>query len=504
MIYRIQTIVKGSPVATEIRCYDDAITAAAVAKERNNKNRSNGVVERYKLLPLDDTLTPAQQREIQLFKEGYYRDVEVPWHNECWYNSIRLLHFAILDKQKIGNVTYYGDHIERVNRTRRYSVPITTYILSVYDGVSEEEITHYYNECFMKLNVYKLRFAYTPEEIVRVYKHQNDLHSCMTSPYQRKNWHCAPIHPVESYGDSDLAIAYLTMVDSDIVLARTVVWPIERLYGRIFAKLNLGRILAHYLKTQGFDKQDTFIGARIRAIPCKGSYVCPYLDCAETVKVVVDKNGVEWLETVPYSSGAFTAKVTNGVLIEKHKCSNCNNFDIITMRTDTMAICSNCECEYAYCKVCRQLSRIDDMNDVYGSMYCTSCIKHFPTCSICNECTLNNANTTIDGEICTVCNNCADSLAICEVCDDYTNSNLHREHDNARLCTCCHNLLNEEETQWGDVENELIIPPSANEILAIRDEILEERTVHLVLAQTIPATTVVNPHASWTTFAEQT
>ena len=121
-----------------------------------------------------------------------------------------------------------------------------------------------------------LRFATTPDDIIRVY--QDGPSSCMRGD-------TAP----QVYGAGDLAIAYLEGGEGSRhegePVARALCWPARKVYGRVYPETSSdeGGDLESRLRADGYvsvyAKPDGFNGARLLKIEAeRGSYVMPYLD----------------------------------------------------------------------------------------------------------------------------------------------------------------------------------------------------------------------------------
>jgi hypothetical protein len=146
----------------------------------------------------------------------------------------------------------------------------------------------------------QLFLAWTPEEIVRVYKEGPS--SCMDGIH---NFDKLPVHPTYVYGAGDLAIAY-TMNAQNRIQSRCMVWPEEKVFGRVYGDVERMTAL---LLDEGYDSDRDcnsadgngghFNGVKLLKVLFENSTkaVMPYLD---DIALAVDA-GDHWLsvESVP-------------------------------------------------------------------------------------------------------------------------------------------------------------------------------------------------------------
>lgn len=110
--------------------------------------------------------------------------------------------------------------------------------------------------------------------------YENGPCSCMNDP---DNYPLGDIHPSRVYASPDLGLAVLK--NGNDCVARTVIWPDKKIYGRIYGH---SKLLADDLKKLGYRNtvaKTAWVGARLLKIFDEGAdaYVMPYLDMSPTV-----------------------------------------------------------------------------------------------------------------------------------------------------------------------------------------------------------------------------
>jgi hypothetical protein len=172
----------------------------------------------------------------------------------------------------------------------------------------------------------QLFLAWTPEEIVRVYKEGPS--SCMDGIH---NFDKLPVHPTYVYGAGDLAIAY-TMNAQNRIQSRAMVWPEKKLFGRVYGDVERMTAL---LLDEGYDSDRDcnsadgngghFNGVKLLKVLFENSTkaVMPYLD---DIALSVDA-GDHWIsvETTPARSDTDHPDVchsggTSGYALIKQWC----------------------------------------------------------------------------------------------------------------------------------------------------------------------------------------
>lgn len=235
--------------------------------------------------------------------------------------------------------------------------------------------------------VYPLAFATTPEDIVRVYV--AGPQSCMSAGMS--SYYPKTVHPCYVYGAGDLAVAYLVKPDdTDKVIARALVWPERKMYGRVYPTPGMGtynrdgymsdtdaaegqRGLEDKLVKLGYrsvvSTKTGFDGARILKMPCSRrdkTWVMPYMDN----HYGVSRHPTDVSMWVMKYTCEYQADSTGGVITtdgadpddDGIECENCGDHfpedNITTVYTAWSAInrrprdaqrwCSGCTCSHSF------------------------------------------------------------------------------------------------------------------------------------------------------------
>ncbi|CAB4170071.1 hypothetical protein UFOVP1087_14 [uncultured Caudovirales phage] len=289
---------KGNTFGVNLTCWLDprpAVDAMLYLKMYAYKDTYTMRLKRYALPQAQADTVEANNtwkaREAQRFVDGTY--TPLPWSGEAWAtgNHRTAHHYAHVSVEDAGKIAFTRDERGgQMNIKTRMSAGryLREYF---YDELSNQphretggvnvhgnkitvDALNYYARTFS--STYgggdKLAFATTPEDMVRVYI--DGPTSCMS--YTNDDYKCAPHHPAEVYGNSDLHLAYLTDGDNRIT-ARALVWPAKMYTGRIYGdEVSLQAMLSE----AGYGRQDNYglQGARIRRIPFEDGHVMPYVD----------------------------------------------------------------------------------------------------------------------------------------------------------------------------------------------------------------------------------
>ena len=229
------------------------------------------------------------------------------------------------------------------------SIKVGRYLTKFFgDILTEKEIADYTewqisgvrDSEYSNNSEYPLLFARTPDEIEDVYI--NGPSSCMS--YEQDRYKSCTRHPVVVYGAGDLAIAYIkSKKKKSKVLARALVWPDHKIYGRIYPNTgswredgfssqedseNASKALESKLRALKYKNisvnKKGFDGARLLKIPAtlRNHYHMPYLD--RDYKINNDTNFFRMALEGQYNGGN-----TNGVTeihrIYKYKCQRCSH-----------------------------------------------------------------------------------------------------------------------------------------------------------------------------------
>lgn len=317
------------------------------------------------------------RREAKRFGDGAYRAVpwpqwtreynaalnDCPEHRTTYGPATTFYHYAHRSQKEPGMIAYTPDTAHGVQDRQVITTP-GRYLEKFFIGHSDPATRRGWGELCAAVD--SLQIARTPDEVERVYRGKAlrtvpfrscmgpDLHACFDDP-----------HPVIAYGDSDLGIAYLGPIDA--ALARAVVWPDRKLYGRLYGEGSLKYTLEDHGFTNG-----SLEGARIRALrhPSHNGWIMPYVD-----HLSKGRRDGEWI--VLGTKGSIGVQVTCGW--SGSRCQNCSN------------------------------PHIGDGN------YCDACVPH--ACAACagEFCGSGLYSVRAGGEVCSAC---ADLASTCEVCGD--------------------------------------------------------------------------------------
>ncbi len=362
----------------------------ALANEYLTGLRNTGDKRPLKIKPVNDPATDAawQDREAKRFTTGTYVSppfgtcqadlVRVWW--ECAmgnytavslrdYDAYRHLgacsgrakhhyaHVSMADKSKLA----YTENSEKGQRDIQTQIKPGAYLTKHFsDVLTHDQIAEIVRDWQRRYDQAELKFARTPDEIVKVY--QTGPRSCMSGTIEEYYSKAAKVHPCSVYGlpHSDITMAYIA--NKGDISSRVLIWEAEKRHSRIYGDSTL---LSRELKALGYTSAP-LCGAKIAKIKAKNAFVMPYIDCTSTVIDEGDHFKL-WDENVtfPRSKGRHDCRNTHGL-------SNSRN--IIT--------CSDCGDE----------ADENDMHHVSGESVCRSCIDdHYFICDVTGEyCDENN------------------------------------------------------------------------------------------------------------------
>ncbi|MGE8142293.1 hypothetical protein ACQKOE_09985 [Novosphingobium sp. NPDC080210] len=189
------------------------------------------------------------------------------------------------------------------------------------------------------------------EEIYRATE-GGPAHGCMS--YSERSY-SSPFHPVRVYAmGGDITVAFLrshSAEDSGVnpdavwdgdgdVIARCLVWPEQKQFGRVYGSTENQRLLRTALEAQGYSSGD-LSGAKIAKVEAGSSYVMPYLD--------IGGGQVEDCGTYFEVGGDLCATRTDGLLESGYCCERCGEMvpedeisTVHTSRRNTESWCDSC------------------------------------------------------------------------------------------------------------------------------------------------------------------
>lgn len=301
-----------------------------------------------------------------------------PWDGEDWYwDKLRDLHHAYLSIEKPGLIAYtpseewgVADRQLRV-RPGKYLEQFAPHLTSTERDAFCAQV-----KAIDDRNVVK--FASTPDEIVRVYR--NGPSSCMS--HDVSSYSTNGLHPVSVYGDSDLQLAYLANEDGTTFRARALVWPDKKIHSRVY-----GDETIKYLLTQMGYKNGSLAGAHVRKIRVDDDvFLMPYVDGIETADIVADR-----FRFCDDDSGEYKCQDTNGTTEPNYEPEPevyyCNNGNCGNERDENETYCTSCNDERYTCTYCDDefFTESPDEIDNYGVM-CRSCYReHTHRCEKCRD-----------------------------------------------------------------------------------------------------------------------
>jgi len=299
---------------------------------------------------------------------------------------------------------------QTIIRPGRY---LTEFYSKYFDA---DQIQRYIGQCSAENQM--LKIAKSAKEIRRVY--EGGPNSCMGGPdgagKQFKSW---LIHPVEVYGDSDLAVAYYGSIDK--ASARAICIPAKKIYGRVYGSAAVLQALLHAADYNQGTTND-FEGCRIRAIEGRnGRLIVPYVDWIEWGE---QKN--DW---IILGSGDIDLQTIEGAIDNEDEndqiCDNCET-EYDGNLTDS-GYCPTCDANRFYCNGCVRDCWGEATRLTSGAWLCESCAEVEK-----KECTIEGCNHTwIEGtlileqqqgrarrHVADMCLDCSLIYQACSGCDD--------------------------------------------------------------------------------------
>jgi hypothetical protein len=284
--------------------YETPEEATAVAKAQAAKHP--GLKFKIKAVAIDDSKWIA--REQARIDNGTY--VGVPFAGHVWfyagegrYTKEQLDYSYGKGNPYVAVIGVIKNHFPHVSMTNKQMLSYTessekgakdiqtqikpgAYLTKFFGGVvSADAIAIHVRDWQRRFADVELKFARTPEDIVRVYQHGPN--SCMSGAADgyatcTKGKNAKYLHPCEVYGKSDdggfigdLTVAYLESKYG--VTCRCLVWEDKQQYGRIYGDSTL---ITRELQALGY-QPGTFEGARIAKIVLDQkyrTYLMPYID----------------------------------------------------------------------------------------------------------------------------------------------------------------------------------------------------------------------------------
>jgi hypothetical protein len=270
----------------------------------------------------------------------------------------------------------------------------------------------------------EIRWVYENGQIGCNCDNDDGTGSCMS--YEVQHYYSHPIHPVEVYGYGDLGIAYIKYPKEKqgknmrgIVCARALVWPEEKMYGRIFGYHGNENTLRTWLESQGYNSGN-MKGAKMLKLMIEkkgdyeGRFIAPYLDCYQEVAVKDDHLEI---------GGDGDKRICDSQhgLLSKHSSDGNDNY----------FVCESCD------EQCHQDN--DHWYVPSGGTICSCCYNDsFFSCFDCDDVTHIEDSRTIDNNH-MVCENCYEGNYFwCETCDSNSHiDNRAGDYKGESICDNC-------------------------------------------------------------------
>ena len=308
-----------------------------------------------------------------------------------------------------------------------------------------------------------LLIAKTGDEIQEVYQEHNGEggvgSSCMRHDTDE---FCGSEHPVQAYGDSDLAVAY-TKDDRGRTTARAIIWPAKRCYSRMYGgdhylpELKRLMVAAGYKPSSGYyghcsdASKHSLAGARLRAIPDendRGRFIVPYVD-EGSIGILSDDR--QWItiaqgENTPVGAKVLSLKSVDGVArLTGPRCPSCHSNHTgdgpftpayQSYPADEARVSQHCSnCLNAHTFVCMGTGQRYNRNEVAhsdapGGTYARAwAIANLPVCGCCGEFSrperLLPYRSSLEDKLTKVCPSCASDYTFwCEETKVLTSNDL--------------------------------------------------------------------------------
>lgn len=222
---------------------------------------------KYQIRPVIDANINWRDRESQRLMDGTYKPV--PWANCAWVRKAKACvdHFVHVSHDDPTQIAYTSEEGKGL-LDKQARISPTKYLARHYmeAKIITEATMRKWLASYRKLYGadYELKFAYTGDDIVRVFK--DGPSSCMKG-----------VNAVRAYEGPDLAVAYIER--SGKITARTVVWPKKKLYcDRTYGDIEF---IQEVLEGEGYKASHHFKGARLSAIKNGSGWHLPSVEMAQ-------------------------------------------------------------------------------------------------------------------------------------------------------------------------------------------------------------------------------
>lgn len=391
MTYSLLAVKSGETLAT-FATPQEAVAAQAAYTEKTRIVKGVGRAP----APHEPTWWAREQARLD---SGEYTRLPEPWGT--LESEATLRHYAHVSKKGGAKVAFTATALqgeqdrqmilsaERYLQTYFPSTPPALFLAALGVGVAEFKIVS------------------DPEDIAEIYESAKKVRgdgtggtSCMAGRFDTR------CHPAYVYGAGDLALAYLEDVESEEIVARCLIWPEKKIYGRAYGvDLKTHDDLIARLLSQGYG-HGKFAGVRLLVESEGNGFLMPFLDGIQGVS----RNGGYWIIS---RHGEREASGSDGIIETGERCMSCGAY----------------------------IPEGESYSNPVGDTICEDCYHdQYTSCSHCRETTPQGGATWIEAADDDVCPDCLEQhYSKCPECDTYFRSDDSPgvNSDGEALCPAC-------------------------------------------------------------------
>lgn len=295
--------------------------------------------------PVEDAGTKWRAREFFRFWSGDYKTLPIDPYWLGFVCNAYPSHFAHVSQSSSSKIAF-TESDKAGEADRQKVLTAAEYFERFFSGAvysPESDTTPYLTqstrqECIGSMLGESCNLLFAPmgdaDRLEELYNemHGGSLSSCMTHSASR---YCSPFHPVRVYAmGGDLTLAYVRNDpdgaddDTNPIVARAMVWPDKRQYGRVYETQGMGVVFRKALALQGYSS-GCMNGAKVACVEHNGQVVMPYLDIGGgTFGGSIDDDYL-------YLGGEYCGGSQSGLadIEERSTCENCDD----TVRSDDMS-----------------------------------------------------------------------------------------------------------------------------------------------------------------------
>lgn len=245
-----------------------------------------------------------QTREKLRFADGTY--TPTPWHDEPWYQAKHEEHFCHVSTEQAGKVAF-TENAAKGQIDRQLVMSPGRYLHRHFsEHLDNNAIEGWCARLSVQIQEHALKITQDADEIEDVYV--GGPSSCMAHDASDFDSCC---HPARVYAGPDTAVAYIGSRDD--ASARSVVWPVRKIYTSIYGDVSRLRLL---LEEAGYH-EGGLNGARVRRIEDGNDLVVPYIDAGDDLA----DDG----QYLIIGRGSICSENTNGLSRVIWYCPRCDN-----------------------------------------------------------------------------------------------------------------------------------------------------------------------------------